>query len=147
MALLAVLVLGIAGTLVDLLLLSHYEDAYQQIPVVLLGASLLVAAWHAVRPNPATVRTLRGLMILIMAAGAAGVAFHVNGAAEFQFEIDPSISRRELFRKVIRVHAPPLLAPAPAVEDEGAVREGDRKVRRGEGSRAPLAICRDLGVP
>ena len=31
----------------------------------------------------------------------------------------------------------------PPLEDQGAVREGDREVRRRQGNRAPLAVCRD----
>lgn len=114
--LLAVVSVGALGTLADLLLLAHYEDAFQRIPTVLLVVCLLVIAWHASRPSAATVRLLRGTMLLLLAAGAAGVAFHFNGAAEFQLEIDPSLTRSALFAKVIRVHAPPLLAPASLVQ-------------------------------
>jgi hypothetical protein len=108
--------IGALGTLADLLLLAHYEDAFQWIPITLLGVCLLVIAWHASRPTATTVRLLQGTMMLILAAGAAGVAFHFNGAAEFQLEIDPSLSRGALFARVIRVHAPPLLAPASLVQ-------------------------------
>lgn len=114
--LLAVASLGALGTLVELLLLSHYEDAFQMIPAVLLVVCLLVIAWHASRPSATTVRLLQGAMMLLLAAGAAGVAFHFNGAAEFQLEIDPSLTRGALLAKVIRVHAPPLLAPGSLVQ-------------------------------
>jgi hypothetical protein len=114
--LLAVVSIGALGTLIDLLLLAHYEDAFQQIPTALLVVCLLVIGWHASRPSATTVRLLQGTMMLLLAAGAAGVAFHFNGAAEFQLEIDPSLSGPALFAKVIRVHAPPLLAPASLVQ-------------------------------
>lgn len=114
--LLAVVGLGAIGTLTDLLLLAHYEDAFQLIPTVLLGGCLLVIAWHASRPTATTVRMFQGAMVLLLAAGTAGVAFHFNGAAAFQLEIDPSLTRGALFAKVIRVHAPPLLAPASLVQ-------------------------------
>jgi hypothetical protein len=55
-------------------------------------------------------------MLLLFVAGTAGVGFHFNGAAEFQLEIDPSLTYSALFAKVIRVHAPPLLAPASLVQ-------------------------------
>ena len=108
--------LGVIGTLTELLLLAHYEDAVQLIPTVLLGVCLVIIAWHATRPSVTTVRLLQGTMLLLLAAGAAGVAFHFNGAAEFQLEIDPSLTRSALFAKVIRVHAPPLLAPGSLVQ-------------------------------
>jgi hypothetical protein len=114
--LLAVLVIGLLGTLVELLLLAHYEDALQQIPVVLLAGCLVIVARHAARPSKSTVRMLQGTMMLLLAAGTAGVAFHFNGAAEFQREIDPSLSAGALFARVIRVHAPPLLAPGSLLQ-------------------------------
>lgn len=114
--LLAVVSVGALGTLTELLLLAHYEDAFQLIPTVLLVVCLLIIAWHTSRPSAMTVRLLQGMMMLLLAAGAAGVAFHFNGAAAFQLEIDPSLTRSALFAKVIRVHAPPLLAPASLVQ-------------------------------
>ena len=108
--------LGVIGTLTELLLLAHYEDAVQLIPTVLLGVCLVIIAWHATRPSVTTVRLLQGTMLLLLAAGAAGVAFHFNGAAEFQLEIDPSMARSALIAKVLRVHSPPLLAPASLVQ-------------------------------
>jgi len=107
---------GALGTLTDLLLLAHYADAFQLIPTVLLVVCLVIIAWHTGRPSATTVRVLQGTMLLLIIAGAAGVAFHFNGAAAFQLEIDPSLSRSALFAKVIRVHAPPLLAPASLVQ-------------------------------
>lgn len=86
------------------------------IPVVLLIACVVIMAWHASRPSVTTVRLLRGTMGLLLVAGTAGVGFHFNGAAEFQLEIDPSLTPSALFAKVIRVHAPPLLAPASLVQ-------------------------------
>lgn len=114
--LLAVVCVGALGTLTDLLLLAHYQDAFQLIPTVLLVCCLLIIAWHSSRPSALTVRVLQGAMMMLLAAGTAGVAFHFNGAAQFQLEIDPSLTRSALFGKVIRVHAPPLLAPASLVQ-------------------------------
>ena len=107
---------GALGTLTELVLLAHYEDAFQLIPTVLLGVCLLVIAWHATRPSATTVRWLQGTLLLLVAVGTAGVAFHFKGAAEFQLELDPSLTPSALFAKVIRVHAPPLLAPASLVQ-------------------------------
>jgi hypothetical protein len=108
---LAVLVVGMGGTLIELVLLAHYEDATQLIPLALIVFALAVVAWHVARPSPGNVRALQGAMALFLLAGVAGIGFHFQGAAAFQLEIDPSQGRWDLFRKVVRAHAPPLLAP------------------------------------
>jgi hypothetical protein len=78
--------------------------------------SLVVIAWHVLRPSPAAVRALQAAMILLIAASAAGISLHFNGAAEFQLEVDPSLGWRELAAKVVRAHAPPLLAPGALLQ-------------------------------
>jgi hypothetical protein len=114
--LLVVLVVGMAGVLIELVLLAHYEDAYQMAPLALLAASLAAALLHAIHPSAVTVRVLQGAMTLCVGAAAAGMAFHFNGSAEFQLEIDPSQSWPQVFGKVIRAHAPPLLAPGALLQ-------------------------------
>jgi hypothetical protein len=51
------------------------------------------------------------LMVLFVLAGFAGFAAHFYGSAEFQLELEPSLSTWELLEKVMRAKAPPLLAP------------------------------------
>lgn len=46
--LLVALVVSLVGTLTELLLLEHFEDAWQWAPIVLLGASLLALGVYAV---------------------------------------------------------------------------------------------------
>lgn len=114
---LLVLVLGLAGAGLELLLTGHYEDPWQTVPLVLVAASLAVIVWHlADGRSRASRRTLQAAMLLCMAAGLLGVALHFRGAAEFQLEIDPSLSRAALIRKVVRVKAPPVLAPGLMVQ-------------------------------
>ena len=112
----AVLLLGIVATLTDLLLLSHYEDTAQVIPLALLAAALAALAWHGTRPSLSSVRTIQVLMTLCVVAGLVGAGLHFNGAAEFQREIDPSIAWRPLIRKVAGSQSPPLLAPGAMVQ-------------------------------
>lgn len=108
---LAVLVFGMVGTLVELLLLAHYEDLAQFVPLMLIGVALAIIGWHLLRPSAGKVVALRIVMILFTLAGFAGVVFHYAGAAEFQRELDPTQRFWEVFKKVARVQAPPLLAP------------------------------------
>jgi hypothetical protein len=90
---LGVLVLGLLGTVVELVLLSHYEQAVQLVPVVLIVLALIVLAWH------------------VMGHSVAGFVAHFHGSAEFQLDLEPSLSTWELLEKVMRAKAPPLLAP------------------------------------
>ena len=108
---LGVLALGIAGTTTDLLLLAHYEDAAQLIPLALLIAALPVIAWYLARPGTTSARMLQLAMGSFVIAGIIGVGLHVSGSLEFQREIDPEQSWTQLVPKVVRAKAPPMLAP------------------------------------
>jgi hypothetical protein len=108
---LGVLVLGLLGTVVELVLLSHYEQPVQLVPVVLIVLAVVVLAWHVMGHSAASLRVLMGLMILFVFAGFAGFVAHFHGSAEFQLDLEPSLSTWELLEKVMRAKAPPLLAP------------------------------------
>ena len=108
---LGVLVLGLLGTVVELVLLSHYEQPVQLVPVVLIVLALIVLVWHVMGRGAASLRVLMGLMILFVLAGFAGFVAHFHGSAEFQLDLEPSLSTWELLEKVMRAKAPPLLAP------------------------------------
>lgn len=108
---LGVVAIGIAGTTADLLLLAHYEDAAQLIPLALLIAAVPSIAWHFARPGVGSTRMLQLTMGLFVFAGVIGVGLHVSGSLEFQREIDPEQGWRELVPKVARAKAPPMLAP------------------------------------
>lgn len=110
--LLGLLALQLIGTFADLLLMSHYEDATQFVPLVLIVVALLHLGWHLVRPSPGTVRLIQVLMCMFVLAGLVGVGLHVQGAAAFQREIDPAQSTWTLLQKAVRAQAPPALAPA-----------------------------------
>ena len=113
---LIVLVVGLTGSGAELLLIEHYEAAAQLVPLVLVAASLGVIVWHVTSQSLASVRGLQAMMLMCLAAGAVGVALHFQGAAEFQLEMDPSISRSALVHKVMRAKAPPVLAPGVMVQ-------------------------------
>jgi hypothetical protein len=111
-----VLALGLVGTGIDLILIEHYEDTLQFVPLAFIALALAVLIWHRVKAGASSVRALQGTMVLVVLAGIAGAGFHFRGAAEFQLEIDPSQSRWEIFKKTIRAKAPPLLAPGLMVQ-------------------------------
>lgn len=108
---LGILVLGLAGTVTELVLLEHYEHALQLVPLVLIVAAFAAIAWQLRRNDAASLRALATVMVLFVLAGFAGVAAHFSGSAEFQLDLNPSMSAWELVEKVMRAKAPPLLAP------------------------------------
>ena len=114
--LLVILTIGMAGTVVELLLLQHDEDAIQLVPLVLLGAALASVVWHSARPGTASARTVRAVMLAFVAAGLAGIYFHYRANVEFQLETDPSLAGSALLWRVLAAKAPPALAPAIMIQ-------------------------------
>jgi hypothetical protein len=107
----ALLLLGFAGTGIELVLTSHYEDAWQWAPLVLIALAVAALVSLALAPGPSLRRVFQVLMMLCIAAGALGVVLHFQGAAAFQREMDPTRSAWALTKSVMRVKAPPVLAP------------------------------------
>jgi hypothetical protein len=106
-----ILLLGMSGTFVELLLLKHDEDRIQLVPLVLLGSGVAAVTWHWWRRSGASAAIVRVLMVLFMAAGAAGVYYHFAANVEFQREIDPALRGRALVWQALQAKAPPALAP------------------------------------
>jgi hypothetical protein len=115
-ALLAVLLLGLVGSLVELLLIGHDEDTQQLIPVGLIAAGLLVVPWNLLRPSPGSIRVLQALMLLFVAAGLLGVYYHFDANREFQLEMDPTLSGTGLLWTVLQAKSPPTLSPGLMVQ-------------------------------
>jgi len=115
-SLLAILGLGLAGTGAELVLLEHYETAVQWMPLLFIALAIAVLIWHSIKGDALSIRVLQGTMLLFLIGGVAGVGFHLRGAAQFQLEIDPSQSRWNIFKKVMRAKAPPVLAPGIMVQ-------------------------------
>lgn len=113
--LLTLFVIGTAGLLVELVLLEHYEDIWQLIPMVLLAAGLVLVAWYAFRPSPASQQAFRGLMLAYLASGIVGVFLHYQVNTEFELERDGGLRGLGLFTEAI-YGATPTLAPGAMVQ-------------------------------
>ena len=113
--LLFTLVFSIVGTLIELLLLEHFEDAWQWAPIALLGAALLTLAWHALERGPKSLNVLRGLMVLCMASGLLGLILHYKGNVEFELEMYPDLTGWKLFKDSM-MGATPALAPGAMLQ-------------------------------
>ncbi|HVH29482.1 MAG TPA: hypothetical protein VM818_22175 [Vicinamibacterales bacterium] len=113
---LALLAFGLVGTGVELTLTEHYETGLQVIPLVVIALGICVVAWHTLAGSALSIRVLRGTMGVFLLAGIVGMGLHYRGGAEFQVEIDPAQSRWEIFKKVMRAKAPPVLASGTMVQ-------------------------------
>ena len=108
---LAILVLGLVGTVTELVLLEHYEQPLQFVPLILIVAGASVLWWQFRRRDLASRRATQIVMALFVLAGFVGFAAHFRGSAEYQLELNPDMSNWELLEKILRAKAPPLLAP------------------------------------
>jgi hypothetical protein len=110
-AVLALVLLSIAGLLVELILLEHYDSAWQWTPLVLLGVVLTVTIVVWVRPSRVVLRLFQGGMLLSAVAGLLGLWLHYRGNVEFELERDASLHGFALLWEALR-GATPALAPA-----------------------------------
>lgn len=113
--LLGIATLGLIGIGVELLLLGHFEDWWQLVPLVLVAGSLLSIAWHVVEKGRASLRAVRWMMGLCVASGILGMFLHYRGNTEFELEMMPGIEGMELFRNAI-TGATPALAPGAMIQ-------------------------------
>jgi hypothetical protein len=109
--LLAIVSLGLVGSGVELVLLEHYEDSWQLVPIFFIGLALAVVAGHVMTGSAKSLVLLRLVMGCLVVAGIIGIVLHYRGSMAFQLEMDPTQSGWPLFATVIRAKAPPTLAP------------------------------------
>lgn len=110
-----ILALAMAGLLIELLLIEHFEDTWQLLPLILLGLGLIALAWHALAPGPVSWRVFGSLMALFIIAGFTGFYMHYTGNVEFELEQNPSAARWVLFREAM-MGATPALAPGAMIQ-------------------------------
>ena len=112
--LLLTFVLGCIGVGAELLLLEHFEDWRQVVPLVLLAVAPAAAAWDARTASSASDRGLRLLLAVMALSGVVGQVFHLQGNLEFERESDPAIGGWKLFAASM-MGATPALAPGTMV--------------------------------
>ena len=113
--LVVILALGMVGLLVELLLIEHFDDAWQLVPLILLGLGLPALAWHAFAPSRASAHVWRILMTLFVVAGFIGFYMHYAGNVEVELEQNPNAARWVLFREAM-MGATPALAPGAMIQ-------------------------------
>jgi hypothetical protein len=110
-----VLLLGLVGLEVELFLLKHTDGVWQVLPLVLLGAGLVVVAWYASVRSPASARALQVAMWLYIASGFAGTLLHFKGNVAYEKESNPGLSGRELYQGAVQ-GSTPTLAPGAMIQ-------------------------------
>jgi hypothetical protein len=110
----ALFLFGSVGTAAELVLLEHFEDAWQYSPLVLIGIGCAVLAVLAVRPSAIGVRFFQLTMLAFIVSGIAGIVLHYQGNVEFELELDPEASGFGLFWEAMK-GATPALAPGTMV--------------------------------
>ena len=109
--LLGILLLGMAGTTAELLLLKHDEDVTQLIPLILLAAGYVTVAWNLRRRTRSSLAALQVVMVCFIASGLLGMMFHYQANVEFQLEMDPQLAGGKLLWQTLQAKTPPALAP------------------------------------
>ena len=88
--LLAVAALLFVGTLCELWLVGHSENAVQLIPFALCGAGLAAVLAGLFRPRRGVLLSLRACMALVASGSLYGVYEHVENNLALQREVDPT---------------------------------------------------------
>jgi len=112
---LAVFLLGVFGTGMELLFLGHTAGVAQLIPLVLLVMSLLVTGWHAIERKSASLRAFQITMLLVVSAGILGTTLHYRANRDFELEADPAMKGMDLISKIL-TGAAPALAPGAMIQ-------------------------------
>ena len=76
---LAVLLLGMGGLLIELSLLAHYEDVKQWIPLAALAAGIFSVILQLVHPRVWTLMMVRFVMVLFIVCGLVGDVLSLPG--------------------------------------------------------------------
>ncbi len=105
-----VLFATMAGTLIELFLLEHTEGFWQQVPVGLSMAGIVLLLVSAFVRSAFARWTMRLAMLLACASGVVGTWQHYHGNVEFELEMYPTLEGFALFREAM-TGATPVLAP------------------------------------
>ena len=112
---LLIFVLGTIGLGTELLLLDHFEEWRQQVPLVLLVLGLVLLAVRLFYRGAIILRLFRLTMLAFVLGGMVGLWFHINANMEFELEMYPTLSGLELLSKALG-GAMPALAPGALVQ-------------------------------
>jgi len=113
---LGLVALGTIGMTAELVLVGHYEDGNQLIPLALAGAGLIAMTAMRLAPGVATFRAFQFVMLLYAGAGVIGITLHYKANASHLHETEPGLQGVALLKKVVTSATPPALAPGLMVQ-------------------------------
>ncbi len=98
------------GTIAELWLAEHTKEVIQWLPFILCGLGLVVIIAVWLRPNLATIWTLRGTMAVTMLGSLIGIYEHLTSNLEVVNEVKPNLTGLAALWQAAR-GAAPLMAP------------------------------------
>lgn len=110
-----ILLIGSFGLGIELLLLGHFEEPAQLVPLVLIAAGIIAVAWTAARPTRGALTSLRLVAGAQIIGGTIGVALHYQSNVEFAHEMYADIGGYRLVREAL-TGAIPALAPGALIQ-------------------------------
>ena len=113
--LLLIFVLGCVGLGAELLLLGHFQEWRQQVPLALLALGLVLVAMLVRFKGRFVLRLFRLAMLAFVLGGIAGFWFHVNGNMEFELEMNSRLTGWALASRTAG-GALPVLAPGALIQ-------------------------------
>ena len=113
--LLLIFVLGCVGLGAELLLLGHFQEWRQQVPLALLALGLVLVAMLVRFKGRVVLRLFRLAMLAFVLGGIAGFWFHINGNMEFELEMNSRLTGWALVSRTAG-GALPVLAPGALIQ-------------------------------
>ena len=98
------------GTLLELYLLDHYEDAFQLIPVLCIAFSLINLIILFFKRSKIIIKLFKLVLVLTSFSGIYGAFLHLQSNFEFEQDMKPTATNWELFFESLS-GALPTLAP------------------------------------
>lgn len=102
------------GTVAELVLISHYEDQWQLLPIILISVVMGVFMISLWKRSVGLMRLFKVLLVACVLSGALGVYFHLRANMEFEAELHPSQPSTTTFFESLS-GALPALAPGSMI--------------------------------
>jgi len=112
---LALLALGAMGVITELILLEHYEEPAQFVPLALLALTLATILWHWIDGGRRSLRAFQVVMLFMVVAGTIGIGLHLRENVATELDLNPGSSGLAFWLEVVRGDLP-TLAPGTLVQ-------------------------------
>lgn len=110
-----IFVVGACGLGAELLLLGHFEDVWQSLPLAFLAVSTAALLWDAARHTAWSMRIFGTTAVLLVFGGILGVGLHYDSNVEFEREMYPDLAGFRLMKEALS-GAIPALAPGALIQ-------------------------------